>query len=532
MEQLYNYFLYRYLNKDFIRLSQARLLLQFCLVTALFSLLYVLIALIINFPQSMIVMSVMAWLFMMLAFMLRSGVSLYTISQFYLIFSYLAALVLIYYTGKMYSSLVPWLSFLPLSANLLINRNSAFGWLLLCIITVFVLVFVTEIETSIPVTYNKKYDLIFYAMVYNGLSAIILFLSMVFQSEKEKYLHLLKEKNEVISTINSELKNKNDEIMGQNEELVQQREEILAQREFIEIKNRELLTIQDELNDIIDKLTRTQQSLSIREAENRNILNTMYNSQLLVGEMDTEGRIVKLSREKQQLFQMELPDIIGKRYNELQTVKVIEFHGVDDINKMWDDILTGKESSFEVSMMINNDVYHLKENFCTILDAGGKPKKILVVSQDISQLKRQNLEIEELNNRLKEKLIEIEEQNSLLIGQREEIASINEELKKSNREISDINLNLESHVQERTRNLEDQNKQLAEYAYINAHLLRGPLCSILGLVNILETEIDNKKHPLIFHMKKSTGELHEVVKRITKAIEKGSHFDRSLLPGN
>jgi hypothetical protein len=48
----------------------------------------------------------------------------------------------------------------------------------------------------------------------------------------------------------------------------------------------------------------------------------------------------------------------------------------------------------------------------------------------------------------------------------------------------------------------------------------------------METELNSESHPVILHMKKSTDELHEVVKRITKAIEKGSHFDRSLLHGN
>jgi PAS domain S-box-containing protein len=532
MDKLYNYFLFRYINKDFIRLSQARLILQFCLVTALFSLLYVIVALTIDFIQSMVVMTIMAWLFTMLAFMLRAGVSHRTISHFYLVFSYLAAVVLIYFSGLMYSSLVPWLAFLPLSANLLINRNASLAWLSATFITVFVLMFITKTETNIAVEYNKRYEVIFYAFVYNGLSAIILVLSMVFQSEKEKYLDLLKEKSEIISTINQELKNKNDEIVGQNEELIQQQEEIIVQREFIEIKNHELLTVQDELNDIIDKLTRTQQTLTTREAENRRIFNTMYDSHIMVAEMDTEGRILKISREKQQLFQMDAAEIIGKRYDELQTVKLVEFHDVEDDSDFWKDILSGKRSSCEVSIMVNNVVYHLKENYCAIFDESGKPRKVLVMSQDISQLKRQNQEIEELNGQMKDKLMEIEKQNSLLVKQREEIATINDELKKSNKEISDINSNLEKHVHDRTHNLELQNKVLAEYAYINAHLLRGPLCSILGLVNIMETELNSESHPVILHMKKSTDELHEVVKRITKAIEKGSHFDRSLLHGN
>ncbi|MCK5103224.1 MAG: hypothetical protein KAR17_10430, partial [Cyclobacteriaceae bacterium] len=143
--------------------------------------------------------------------------------------------------------------------------------------------------------------------------------------------------------------------------------------------------------------------------------------------------------------------------------------------------------------------------------------------------KNQQYEIEVLNADLKENLWKIENQNDLLINQRREIENINEELKRSNEEIRNINLNLENHVSERTKNLELQNKQLSEYAYINAHLLRGPLCSILGLIHLMENDKSKDAGPLIFHMKKSSKELQEVVDKISKAIEKGSHFDRNLI---
>ena len=152
----------------------------------------------------------------------------------------------------------------------------------------------------------------------------------------------------------------------------------------------------------------------------------------------------------------------------------------------------------------------------------------------VRQIKNQQNEIEILNVDLKENIWKIEKQNHLLVTQRAEIEAINDELKKSNEEIRNINQNLEKRVKERTLFLETQNKQLSEYAYINAHLLRGPLCSILGLVHLMDSNHsdDEELDPMIFHLKKSTQELSQAVSKISKAIEKRAHFDRNLIYKN
>ena len=529
MQKLYDFFLFRYLHKDFVEFSQARLTLNFCLVTALFSLLYAVTANLINFQASAIVMPIMVVLYLTLALLMRTSISLIFISSLYVLLSFIAVVILIYFSGLIYSSITPWLSFMPLTANLLINRKVAVRWFIVCFITVVLLAFFQESYSDIRVNYNKEYEILFYAIVYNGLTGIILVVSMVFQNAKDDVLTSLKEKNELISSINLELKSKNDEITTQNEELLQQKEEITAQREFIEIKNKELLVVQDELNDIIEKLTITQSALSNREAENRSILKAIYSTQLIVGEFDINGNIEKISPNALNFLQTNNDEIIGKPFSEIVKRVKLKIQNNPGFDKMWQDLLNGKQYTQEAVLEIRGEKQWLKQNFFPILNNKGNVEKIMVISINISQLKNQQYEIEVLNEDLKENLWKIENQNDLLINQRREIENINEELKRSNEEIRNINLNLENHVSERTKNLELQNKQLSEYAYINAHLLRGPLCSILGLIHLMENDKSKDAGPLIFHMKKSSKELQEVVDKISKAIEKGSHFDRNLI---
>lgn len=111
--------------------------------------------------------------------------------------------------------------------------------------------------------------------------------------------------------------------------------------------------------------------------------------------------------------------------------------------------------------------------------------------------------------------------------QKEEIETQAEELRKANLKISQINESLEEKVKERTAELEQQNKQLAEYAFINAHLLRGPLANIMGIVGLLEdSPRDESEQELVEILRTSTDKLNEVVHKINKAVQTGKHFGR------
>jgi ligand-binding sensor domain-containing protein len=120
-----------------------------------------------------------------------------------------------------------------------------------------------------------------------------------------------------------------------------------------------------------------------------------------------------------------------------------------------------------------------------------------------------------LEQRVLERTLEIKKQSDEIQAQNEEITSQAEEIR-------GINENLEMMVRERTAELERKNKALEEYAFINAHKLRGPLASILGLINLMNkpnqqgdlTEISKR-------LQQSADELDDVVRSITKAIERG-----------
>jgi len=99
-------------------------------------------------------------------------------------------------------------------------------------------------------------------------------------------------------------------------------------------------------------------------------------------------------------------------------------------------------------------------------------------------------------------------------------------IKQQNKEIAHINEGLEERVKQRTEELEIQNKRLAEYAFINSHLLRGPLSRILGLINLMEHDKTMKEGEILGLLRKSGEELDQVVSKINTAISDGDYITR------
>lgn len=87
-------------------------------------------------------------------------------------------------------------------------------------------------------------------------------------------------------------------------------------------------------------------------------------------------------------------------------------------------------------------------------------------------------------------------------------------------ELALLNQNLEAVVLQRTQVLKEQNKKLLDYAFYNAHELRGPFCRVKGLIYLLELsnnpkEIQETKELL----KKSLNELDKKIAEIQAIVQ-------------
>ncbi|MBL7857562.1 MAG: hypothetical protein JNM57_07725 [Cyclobacteriaceae bacterium] len=112
----------------------------------------------------------------------------------------------------------------------------------------------------------------------------------------------------------------------------------------------------------------------------------------------------------------------------------------------------------------------------------------------------------------------LEEKNHELVEKSHEIATQNEELMQSQENLYQLNNHLESLVDARTREVQNQNERLIRYSYTNAHHLRGPVARVLGLLQLSKMDV-NLDYPFLFQkIEEQTREIDQVISSINKEL--------------
>jgi tetratricopeptide (TPR) repeat protein len=119
------------------------------------------------------------------------------------------------------------------------------------------------------------------------------------------------------------------------------------------------------------------------------------------------------------------------------------------------------------------------------------------------------------NKDLQAKNEEISFQKNAIETQAEALLRLNEELK-------DLNKSLEGRIDERTKQLFLQNKKLAEYAFVNAHKLRAPIASILGLIDLFSKADPSEQQVILKHLKTCGEDLDNTIRNINVTLEEES----------
>lgn len=97
-------------------------------------------------------------------------------------------------------------------------------------------------------------------------------------------------------------------------------------------------------------------------------------------------------------------------------------------------------------------------------------------------------------------------------------------------EIFEINQSLEKRVIERTSALERQNDMLIEYSFINSHLLRGPICTLKGLVSLMRMEeMKEDRDVIINKMEEPIDQLDGLSGKLKKVLNQGVYVDPGKL---
>jgi len=322
---------------------------------------------------------------------------------------------------------------------------------------------------------------------------------------------------------------------NQHDQLSALQQELYCKTEIIENQEHRLANADNELEQTklaflknIENLKEAKNRLIRQEAEAKSVLETL-SEHYLVAQYDLNGELVSINKNVIDLFGV-------VREEQFQNIKPVINRARNKVSKklngqyfsyIWDKIVHGEAQTIELDILIGKRSKCLATTFAPLFDENKKLVKILAIGQDITDLIKKNSKVDKINDELKEKISEISQQNELLNFQQLEIFEKSQELKKQKQEIQLINESLELRVQERTSVLEAKNKQLAEYAFINSHVLRAPVSTMMGLINLISyTSLTEEDQRIYEHLIETGKILDNVVHKINTAIDDGYHFNR------
>ena len=354
--------------------------------------------------------------------------------------------------------------------------------------------------------------------------------------------------------------------------LIENIQALSATEEELKLNNEELLTTQNWLSDANEKLHKSVNEQSIihdQLLENKNLIehkkerqaiyinklssitkgNFLYSGDLnraLYKLMEESAKCLKISRASIWYFNIDKDTITCQVQYDIESgdqgvgveMKKADFPAYMQAIVNGDVIIAYDARNYPLTSEFN-DVYFIPNNIYSILDI-----PLFVDGQNIGVVcleqkhHTRNWEAEEISfaqsivdltaiaiysSQKKNSLVEIGKQYLQNVDQREKLELMGQQLKMAN-------AHLEEKVKDRTRELEEKNTHLAEYTFINVHLLRGPLCRIIGLTNLmsLENHKEETVH-LLDLLKESNTELEQLIKKITEVLEAGAALNRNDL---
>ncbi len=368
----------------------------------------------------------------------------------------------------------------------------------------------------------------------NKIPLVILWILIVsaFQIAKKErvyYREGLEVATNSVIAYRNEIQTLKNEITSQSESVNEKQITINEQNKDLESSSIELKIAKEELLKTAKRIGNVDGEFGVAVANSiMNVLDEHY----LVARYDLSGNLVSINSK--------VNELLGEVQNDFfQHIKPIINHKNNFNNEtldeqyfshIWDQIIKGKSHTINLKFDLGNESKCLATTFTLLFNSKRMAHEILAIGQDISTLIEQNGEIEKINEAHKEKLSEVSQQIDLLNFQQMDIFEKSELLIAQKEEIKTINESLELKVNERTQVLEKKNRQLSEYAFINSHVLRSPLSTMMGLINLIKySSLSEEDKKIYEHLKETSLLLDDIVMKINNAIDSGMHFDRNDL---
>lgn len=514
-------------NTDREAYYKAQLVVYFALVEILISTVYYFVHPHFEFRVPRIVFSGLSMTVLVQIFLLRLPIPLTVIAHSLIATLWISFCIGVATSGGLLSLVLPWLAVMPVMANLLINQRSAFAWAGISILSVLVFFFR---ETTVGVIEHSHWRSL---AANTGLIVIIFVFTHLFH---RAYANLLAKVN-----------TKNKKLEARKNRLIAQHQEIQAQKTFIEKQN-QLLHAQ---NKNIEKINQLLQ-VRVQEIMARNeVLGQHWQTLLAITKSYTVNfggleealahitqtvskslnidrvSIWRYSAEEHKIACVQITDVTNDKVSPEEDLILEDF---PEYYKalLLEQVIPAVDAKFHWQTRELKQKYLASRQIASMMDSpffiSGKLGGVICCEHREERIwaNEDILFVQALSDIVTLSLMNQDRRNyeATLLEKQSEIIQMNQ--------------HLESRVKQRTEELEKQNNRLAEYAYINSHLLRAPLSRLLGLVNLVSySEIAGPEREQIIQKIQVAGrELDDIVTKINEALGFKRTFDRDLFSGD
>lgn len=145
----------------------------------------------------------------------------------------------------------------------------------------------------------------------------------------------------------------------------------------------------------------------------------------------------------------------------------------------------------------------------------------------ISELNTANKSLVERNAEIEAQSAEILAQSDILYSNQNQLIEANRLIEEQRKLLLNKNQSLESELIEKNNHLTEantelikHNNELRQFSYTVSHNLRGPVASLLGLIELLDLrKLQQAEGQIIGHIKTSTTKLDQIIKDLNKIID-------------
>ncbi len=525
MTGIYKFFLHRF-KSDRNEFERGQLILLFAFAYLLISSVYFVIHPYLAFHVPRIAILIFGLVLLAGVFLFRLSIPLNTLAHGLIGLLWMSFSIGVAYSGGIFSLVLPWLMITPLMASLLISQQAAIRWAILSVATLFFFFFFYSDPSLMTNAHSNWRSLV----SYTGLMiTIFVFIGLINRTHTQllrridKRSKKLKQRKDQLTQQHEEIKEQKSLIERQNLLLLNQNSHIDKVNKLIEQRVFEMM----ERNQKLERHWKTLLKITKSHAVNFGSLKEALTSitQTVAASLGIDRVSVwRYHKQEHMIHCLFLSDIKNNSNTEGGSLLLSDFPSYFNALQL-EKIIPAARAQTDPDTRELSESYLIPLNIKSIMDTpffvAGELGGVLCCEHTVErEWANEDILFAQALSDIVTLAIMAEERRAYEAALLEKQA-----------EVVSINQNLEVRVKERTDELERQNTQLAEYAFINAHLLRAPLSRLLGLVNLTRySEIaTEERETIIRHIQGAGEELDDVVARINDALDLKNPFNRNFV---